>query len=177
MTVQDVTTLPTFNPHGGPITHRSTGSKLDSLVHPWFWSILCTWVRMWFTSWMLYHCSSWNQTPCYSCGSSPHSSFCLVIEWLPTRLKLWYHRILHSTNSLKYNWWGTLCISHWVHRQMPSFVEMCSSGVFPLVAVVGRWRSRRKDDDLIMVTWSREMKTSMKGINLIERTAKTEKTR
>ena len=62
----------------------------------------------------------------------PHSSFCLVIEWLPTRLKLWYHRILHSTNSLKYNSWGTLWISHWVHRQMPSFVETRSSGVFPL---------------------------------------------
>ena len=87
---------------------------------------------MWFTSWMLYHYSSWNQTPCYSRCSSPHSSFCLVIEWLPNRLKLWYHRILHSTNSLKYNSWGTLCISHWVHRQMPSFVEMRSSGVFPL---------------------------------------------
>ena len=27
---------------------------------------------------------------------------------------------------------------------------------FPLVAFIGRWRSRRKDDDLIMVTWSRE---------------------
>ena len=63
---------------------------------------------------------------------TPHSSFCLVIEWLPTRLKLQYHRILHSTNSLKYNSWGTLCISHWVHHQMPSFVEMRSSGVFPL---------------------------------------------
>ena len=28
--------LPTFNPHGGPITHSSTGSKPDSLVHPLF---------------------------------------------------------------------------------------------------------------------------------------------
>ena len=90
---------------------------------------------MWFTSWNLYHYSSWNQTPCYSRCSNPHSSFCLVIEWLPTRLKLWYHRILHSTNSLKYNSWGTLCISHWVHRQMPSFVETRSSGVFPLGSV------------------------------------------
>ena len=26
--------LPTFNPHGGPITHRSTGSKPDSPVDP-----------------------------------------------------------------------------------------------------------------------------------------------
>ena len=28
--------LPTFNPHGGPITHSSTGSKPDSPVHPRF---------------------------------------------------------------------------------------------------------------------------------------------
>ncbi len=36
MIVQDVTVLPTFNPHGGPITHSSTGSKPDSYVHPLF---------------------------------------------------------------------------------------------------------------------------------------------
>ena len=36
MIVQDVTALPTFNPHGGPITHSSTGSKPDSPVHPLF---------------------------------------------------------------------------------------------------------------------------------------------
>ena len=36
MIVQDVTALPTFNPHGGPITHSSTGSKPDSYVHPLF---------------------------------------------------------------------------------------------------------------------------------------------
>ena len=32
--MQDVTTLPTFNPHGGPITHSSTGSNPDSHVYP-----------------------------------------------------------------------------------------------------------------------------------------------
>ena len=36
MIVQDVTALPAFNPHGGPITHRSTGSKPDSPVQPLF---------------------------------------------------------------------------------------------------------------------------------------------
>ena len=36
MIVQDVITLPTFNPHGGPITHSSTGSKPNSPVHPRF---------------------------------------------------------------------------------------------------------------------------------------------
>ena len=34
MIVQDVIALPTFNPHGGPTTHSSTGSKSDSPVHP-----------------------------------------------------------------------------------------------------------------------------------------------
>ena len=34
MTVQDVRPLPTFNPHGGPITHSSTGSKPDSPAPP-----------------------------------------------------------------------------------------------------------------------------------------------
>ncbi len=34
MIVQDVTALLTFNPHGGPITHSSTGSKPDSPVPP-----------------------------------------------------------------------------------------------------------------------------------------------
>ena len=34
MIVHDVITPPTFNPHGGPITHSSTGSKPDSPIHP-----------------------------------------------------------------------------------------------------------------------------------------------
>ena len=40
MTVQDVIPLSTFNPHGGPITHSSTGSKPDSPVYLWFRNIL-----------------------------------------------------------------------------------------------------------------------------------------
>ena len=40
MIVQDVTTFPTFNPHGGPITHNSTGSKPDPPVPPFPKSIL-----------------------------------------------------------------------------------------------------------------------------------------
>ena len=32
----NVSTLSAFNPHGGPITHSSTGSKPDSPVHPRF---------------------------------------------------------------------------------------------------------------------------------------------
>ena len=36
MIVQDVIALPTFNQHGGPVTHSSTWSKLDSPMHPYF---------------------------------------------------------------------------------------------------------------------------------------------
>ena len=36
MIVQDVIALPTVNPHGGPITHSSTGSEPDSPVQPCF---------------------------------------------------------------------------------------------------------------------------------------------
>ena len=43
--VQDVTALPTFNPHGGPITHSSTGSKPDSPVHLDDKVIPCSWFR------------------------------------------------------------------------------------------------------------------------------------
>ena len=34
--------LPTFNPHSGPITHSSTGSKPDSPVHPLFPKLFLT---------------------------------------------------------------------------------------------------------------------------------------
>jgi hypothetical protein len=57
----------------------------------------------------------------------PHFSFCLGIEWLPTRLKLWHHRILHSMNPLKYNSWGTSCISPWVHRHD---AQLCGDAFF-----------------------------------------------
>ena len=36
MIAQDVSALPTFNPHGGSITHSSTGSKPDSPIYPLF---------------------------------------------------------------------------------------------------------------------------------------------
>ena len=38
MNVRYVSAFPTFNPHGGPINHSSIGSKLESLVHPYFQS-------------------------------------------------------------------------------------------------------------------------------------------
>jgi hypothetical protein len=49
-----------------------------------------------------------------------------------------------------------------------NFVERRSSKVSPLVAFVGRWRSRRKDDDFIMMPRCNEMKTSTGGINLFD---------
>src|SRR3954462_14285694 len=35
MIVQDVTALPTFTPHGGPITHRSQDRNLTLLYNPY----------------------------------------------------------------------------------------------------------------------------------------------
>ena len=40
--MQDDNTLLIFNPHGGPITHSSTGSKPDSPVHPLFPNLFIT---------------------------------------------------------------------------------------------------------------------------------------
>ena len=51
MITQDVSALPTSNPHGGPITHRSTGSKPDSPVHPHVSKVIPrAWTRMKFMS-------------------------------------------------------------------------------------------------------------------------------
>ena len=38
--------FPSFNPHGGPITHNSTGTKPDSPVQPWCRNILYTWLHI-----------------------------------------------------------------------------------------------------------------------------------
>ena len=38
--------FPSFNPHGGPITHSSTGSKPDSPVQPWCRNILYVWLHV-----------------------------------------------------------------------------------------------------------------------------------
>ena len=65
-----------------------------------------------------YHVSSWYQTPYYSRWSGPNSNFWLGIEWLPTRLKLWYHRLLFSMHSLKYYSYGTSCTTFWIRRRM-----------------------------------------------------------
>ena len=87
MTVQDVTAFSTFIPYGGPITHSSTGSKPDSLVHP---------------GWKSYssHLTSYEihgppaQWPIsgirrntYSHCPESFSHFVSSIEWLPARTK------------------------------------------------------------------------------------------
>ena len=82
--------LPTFNPHGGPITHSSTGSKLDSHVH-----LPCS--RSYssrVTSYVIREPPSERSSILVSdamlipCCSEPHSHSRLGVKWLPTRLKL-----------------------------------------------------------------------------------------
>ena len=88
MIAQDVTTFPTFNQHGGPITHSSTGSKPDSPVHPRFPKLflaldfLCN-SRA--TCQVIY---SGIRHKTYSHCSGPLLHFVSGIERLPTRLKL-----------------------------------------------------------------------------------------
>ena len=88
VTVQDVSTLATFNPHGGPITHSSTGSKPDSPVHPRF-------PKLCLTRGLIYNSratsreiinSGIRHNTYYRC-SGPVSHFVSGIERLPTRSK------------------------------------------------------------------------------------------
>ena len=53
---------PTFNPHGGPITHSSTGSKPDSLTLLVPKIVPRVWPRMQFTSYLPRDHQFWYQT-------------------------------------------------------------------------------------------------------------------
>ena len=88
MTVQNVSTLPAFNPHGGPITHSSTGSKPDSPVHPCFPKLFLALgfeCKSRATLLSIYFGIRHNT---YSHCSEPFSPFVSGNERLPTRLKL-----------------------------------------------------------------------------------------
>ena len=88
MIVQNVTALPTVNPHGGPITHSFTGSKPDSPVQPLF-------PKLFLASGLV--CNSWTTVPSdlflyqtqylFSLPWTPFTCW-LGIEHLPIRLKL-----------------------------------------------------------------------------------------
>ena len=88
MIVQDVTPLPTINPHGGPITHSSTWSIPDSPVHPLFArlflmrGLVCN-SR---TTFLVIYFGNTSNT--YSRCSGPLSHFVSGNERLPTCLKL-----------------------------------------------------------------------------------------
>ena len=81
--MRDVT-APIFNPHGGPITHSSTGSKPDSPVPP------CTQgCSSRVASYVIHEPPSiWYQTNTYSRGFEPLSHFVSGNERLPMCLKL-----------------------------------------------------------------------------------------
>ena len=87
MIVQDVTAFPTFNPHGGPITHSSTGSKPDSLVHPVVKVIpMLGFVFNSRATFLVLYSGIGHNT--YSRCSEPLSHFASGNERLPIRLKL-----------------------------------------------------------------------------------------
>ena len=86
--MQDVTTLPAFNPHGGPITHSSTGSKPNSRVHTLFprlfltLGFVCNARATFLVIYSGIRCNTYSH--CYK----PISPFISGNERLPTRLKL-----------------------------------------------------------------------------------------
>ena len=87
MTVQDVTVPPTFNPHGGPITHSSTGSKPDSPVHACSkLSLALRFVCNLRATFLVINSGIGHNT--YSRCSEPHSHSVSGNERLPIRLKL-----------------------------------------------------------------------------------------
>ena len=88
MTVQDVIVPPTFNPHGGPITHSSTGSKPDSHVHPLFPRLFLAlgFVCKSRATFLAIYSSIRRNT--YSHCSKPLSPSVSGIERLPARSKL-----------------------------------------------------------------------------------------
>ena len=77
-----------FNPHGGPITHSSTGSKPDSPVHPLFPNLFIArgLVCNSRTTVLLIYTGIRHNT--YSDCFEPLSHFVSGFERLPTRLKL-----------------------------------------------------------------------------------------
>ena len=89
MIVQDITALSTFNPHGGPITHSSTGSEPDSPVDPLFprlflmRGLVCN-SRATFR--VILNSGIKHNT--YFCCSEPLSHSVSGIKRLPARLKL-----------------------------------------------------------------------------------------
>ena len=87
MTVQDVNALPTFNTHGGPITHSSPGSKPDSPVQPcfqWLFPTLGFVFNSWATFLVLY---SGIRRNTYSRYSEPLSHSGSGFEQLSIRLE------------------------------------------------------------------------------------------
>ena len=85
MITQDVTILPTFNPHVGPITDSSTGSKPDSPIHPLFPKLFlaCGYIcNSRATFLVIYSGNTYSR-----CPENPFTIW-LGIEWWPGCLKL-----------------------------------------------------------------------------------------
>ena len=129
MTMQDVTTPPTFIPHGGPITHSSIGSKPDSPVHHLFPRLFLA---------LGFVCKSWAIfLVIYS--SIRRNLFPLL--WTPFTLCFRHRTIVHPLEpsygtflpwSQGLSWISTrevpLCHVHWDSPQVPI---LCWASSFP----------------------------------------------
>ena len=149
-------------PYGGPITHSSTGSKPDSPVHPLFprlflaSGLICN-SRA--TFWDIINSSIRHKT--YSYCSGPLVHFVSGIGWLPTRLKL----LMVPSYLLSIFSWVPVrellsTTFPYVSYQIVNLAEVRYSGIPPLLC--GKYVGvPEENDDFIMMTWSREMKTAM----------------
>ena len=165
MIVQDVSTLFTFNPHGGPITHRSQDWNL-TLLYPLLSKIfleldfVC---KSRATCLVIY---SGIRRNTYSHCSEPLSHFVSGIERLPMCLKLlWCTFLLGSWYFLKIQFESNFRHLPRCYRPDRQPCRGLSFWSYPLSFSYVRWRPRRKDDNFIMMLWNKELKTSTKGIN------------
>ena len=145
MITQDVSTLPTFNPHGGPITHSSTGSKPDSPVPP------CTQgCSSRVASYVIHEPPSiWYQTNTYSRGFEPLSRHISDIERLPARSKLPRIPPYSALDIfLSFNSRVTSATLPDIIDQTVKPAEVHSLGIPTLYPFVSTMEPRRKDDKL-----------------------------
>ena len=160
MIVQDVTPLPTFNPHGGPITHSSTGSKPDCPVHPLFPKLFLAHGLVCNPRATVLVVYSGIRRNTYSRCSEPPFSLWFRLRATIYPLGTSYCTFVPYSRCILYVQLERYSYAHsWVNPRLFPHKHFCRRRATLIDSLV-HWRSWRKDDGSIMMTWSREMKTS-----------------
>ena len=170
MIVQDFIALPTFNPHDGPITHSSTGSKPDSPVQPLFPKLFLARGLICNSRATVLVIYSGNRRNIQSHCFGPLSHVVSDIEWFPIRLKL-LTVPSYFTLDIFLSIYSRVTFYHipWVICQVVSPVR----SVLPKMPII-LFRKydgtpEERDEDFIMIPWSRGMKTATQWIDLFEK--------